>query len=268
MDINFKYLPNDGDDKDDFKGSFDSDISFLRYWVKPFPMEIGKYKYWESNNFDLETLKIIKLLECDPEFEKRIKKIRKEFKIPSEGFTPEEKLKVYADDKKLQESLDQKKEKEDFIKRINVRCLEIFEDFNIPYSIKKSLGTVVVSNYLDEASEFRLDFKQESWNKGHVKITIDVFAPLTTSYKIKKELDRNWDNIFKLLTSYSKANVKLPNIENVAMWQLKKKMDLSYKEIADIINEKYELDLDESEVRKRVSNMKKKYLQINPKYME
>jgi hypothetical protein len=54
----------------------------------------------------------------------------------------------------------------------------------------------------------------------------------------------------------------MPSIE---IWNIRKRLNWSYKKIAEVVNKRYGLDLDESEARKRMDYMKKAYKKISPK---
>lgn len=225
------------------KGEFSLDPQKIKNFSKPYTLDFsdenGEFFPWVHNNYDEDTIKYVKLLECDPEFEDRIKKIRKKFDIPVEGYKPSEKTKYrlpFSSSIPLEEQV----------------------------AIKNSLFSVVISNYIDIASSYNFHFEKDP-EEPKVNLSIEIYSPMQSCNKIKKDLDLYWPDIVKLISEDSSNHIKLPDMPSIEIWNIRKRLNWPYKKIAEVVNKRYGLDLDESEARKRMDYMKKAYKKISPK---
>ena len=250
------------------EGQFSSDPQKIKPFSKPYPLDFsdenGEFFPWAHNNYDEDTIKYVKLLECDSEFEDRIKKIRKKFSIPVEGYKPSEKTKYrlpFSSSIPLEEQVEVVNKEYEKIKK---ECLEIFKDYKIPFAIKNSLFSVVISNYIDIASSYSFHFEKDP-DEPKVNLSIEIHSPMQSCNKIKKDLDLYWPDIVKLISEDSSNHIKLPDMPSIEIWNIRKRLNWSYKKITEVVNKRYGLDLDESEARKRMDYMRKAYKKISPK---
>ncbi|KKP43758.1 MAG: hypothetical protein UR34_C0011G0012 [candidate division WS6 bacterium GW2011_GWC1_33_20] len=230
------------------------------------PEIVRKYHPEMIGNYDEDTVKYAKLLESDPVFEERIKELRKEFMIPEEGFPLDDNSEYNLRVVKALSSIKAQKvlAKMQYRKMQNL-CLNKFRDYKMPQSFKKALPRIVLGNTIDIPSSYRFKFeKVEDIRNPSVRITIDIYSPLQSYNSIVSLLDKYWLEIIKLLSSQSDSFVSLPPIENIEIWNLRNTQGLRYKEIASIINKKYNLDLDQSTTIKRYQEVKKKFKEISP----
>lgn len=248
--------------------SFSSDPKKIKEYSKPYALDFsdenGEFFPWVHNNYDEDTIKYVKLLECDSEFEDRIKKIRKKFSIPVEGYKPSEKTKYrlpFSSSMPLEEQVEVVNKEYEEIKQ---ECLETFQDYKIPFAIKNSLFSVVISNYIDIASSYSFYFEKDP-EEPKVNLSIEIHSPMQSCNKIKKDLEFYWPDIVKLVSEESSNHIKLPDMPSIEIWNIRKRLNWSYKKIAEVVNRRHGLDLDESEARKRMDYMKKAYKKISPK---
>lgn len=225
---------------------------------------------WQNSYYDIDTIKYTKLLECDPEFEARIKEVRQKHNIPTEGYKPWDHTRFsfpYQGEGTLEEKAE---EVEKEYSEIREECLEQFEDYNIPIAFKLLVPEVVISNSITTASMYNFNFKKSTENVHGVDISIKVNSPMTSCNKIKNDLEKYWPEIIKLMVEDTKNYPKLPDLPSIEIWNLRMGKGLKYKDIAKIINKKYKLDMDEMKVIKRFDYMKKEkfYKQIAPKISE
>lgn len=246
---------------------FSPDLQKAKDLCKPYTIDFSdeneEFFPWVHNNYDEDTIKYVKLLECDPEFENRIKKIRKKFSIPIEGYKPSEETKYrlpFSSSISWEAQVDTVNTE---YEKINKECLEVFKDYRIPFPIKNSLFNVVVSNYIDIASAYTFHFEKDS-EEPKVNLSIEIHSPLQSCNKIKRDLDLYWPDIVKLISEDSYSYIKLPDMPSIEIWNIKNRLNWSYKKIAKIVSKRYDLNLDESEARKRMDYMKKLYKKISP----
>lgn len=230
------------------------------------PEIVRKYSPDMVGNYDEDTVKYAKLLESDPVFEKRIKEIREEFMIPEEGFpldnNSEHNLRFVKSfpSAKLQTVL----AKQQYRKMQNM-CLYIFRDYKMPQSFKRALPRIVLGNTIDIPSSYRFKYEKiEDTKNPSVRITIDIYSPMQSNNPIVRLLNKHWLKVIELLSSEAETYISLPPMENIEIWNLRNTQKLKYKEIALIINKKYNLDLDQSTTIKRYQEVKKKFKEISP----
>lgn len=230
------------------------------------PEIVRKYFPEMVGNYDEDTVKYAKLLESDPIFEERIKELRKEFGIPEEGFPLEDSSEYNLRDVKVSPS---KKLQKVLVKiqyrRMQNLCLDKFMDYKMPQSFKRAIPRIVLGNTIDIPSSYRFKFeKVENIRNPSVRITIDIYSPLQSYNSLVNLLDKYWLEIIKLLSSQADSYISLPSIENIEIWNLRNTQRLKYKDIASIINKKYNLALDQSTTIKRYQEVKKKFKEISP----
>lgn len=207
-----------------------------------------------DNDYDFEIVKYTKFLECEPDFEKKIKIIRKEFNIPEDGYKPGEynqyaPLLKYGDDvQKIFDELTSSREK------IQKRCDEEFKDYNIPFSLRRSLSSVVTNNYISTFGNYKINtaYAKDSSNIPIIRISIDLYSPLQSCNPLLKELKSHWIDILKLFPISKPSVLDRVNIMDLEVWELKKNSNYTDREIADILNERYQLKDDESLIYKDV----------------
>lgn len=224
--------------------------------------ETGEFQYEQipgegftkENDYDFEIVKYTKFLECEPDFEKKIKIIRKEFNIPEDGYKPGEynqysPLLKYGDDvQKIFDELTLSLEK------IQKRCDEEFKDYNIPFSLRRSLSSVVTNNYISTFGNYKINtaYAKDSSNIPIIRISIDLYSPLQSCNPLLKELKSHWIDILKLFPISKPSVLDRVNIMDLEVWELKKNSNYTDREIADILNERYQLKDDESLIYKDV----------------
>jgi hypothetical protein len=232
--------------------------------------EIPGEGFSKDNDYDFEIVKYIKLLECEPDFEKRIKIIRKEFNIPDEGYKPGETNKYspllkYGDDvQKIFDDLTSLQEK------IQKRCDEEFKDYNIPFSLRRSLSSVVTNNYISTFGNYKVKttYAKDPSNIPVIRISIDLYSPLQSSNPILKELESHWIDILKLFPISKPSILDRIDIIDLEIWGLECDGNFTDPQIADFVNEKYKLkgekQLDYHRVSDRLSELRIKHKKIFP----
>lgn len=221
--------------------------------------------YWENANYDIKTLKYAKLLEGDKEFEKRIKMIRREFNLPSDGYKPSDSSEYNLPNDKQLPIEDHLRKLSQLKTDISDRVNEVFSDYHIPQSFKDGIYRIVIDNCIDVTTIYNFSFNlEDEYTRPYVDISIRLYSPLRSSHSISKELERFWPEIIKLISKGQVDYMKRTTIEDLEIWSLRNIGGLEYTEIASIINDKYDLDLDQSTAMKRYGDVKRKFRKIAP----
>lgn len=227
--------------------------------------------FFLENDYDFEIVKYTKFLECEPDFERRIKIIRKEFNIPEEGYKPGEynqysPLLKYGDNvRTILNDLSSSLEK------IQKRCDEEFKDYNIPFSLKRSLGSVVTNNYISTFGNYKINatYAKDSSNIPIIRISIDLYSPLQSCNPLLKELKSHWIDILKLFPVSKPSTLDHIDVIDLEIWGLECNGNFTDSQIADFVNEKYNLkgdeQLDYHKVSNRLTELRKKHKKIFPK---
>lgn len=251
------------------KCSFTKDPLTSTLCTKPYAIdfsdELGEAYFWECSECDNDTIKYIKLLECDKDFENKIKQIRKKFNLPIDGYEPWA-MTPYMIPFTAEKSWKEQSEIiQNFYREIQKECLEVFKSYRIPFSLKLSFPDIVMKNYVNISSAYKFKFeKNDDGFIPKVSITIDLYSPMSSNNKIKKDLDEYWPEILKSLLTDAETYTKLPSLSDIEIWNIRNRLQWSYKKIATVINKRHHLNLDESEVRKRMGYIKKQYKKITP----
>ena len=232
--------------------------------------EIPGEGFSKENDYDFEIVKYTKFLECEPDFEKKIKIIRKEFNIPEDGYKPGEynqyaPLLKYGDD--VQKIFD---ELTSSLKKIQKRCDEEFKDYNIPFSLRRSLSSVVTNNYISTFGNYKINtaYAKDSSNIPIIRISIDLYSPLQSCNPLLKELKSHWIDILKLFPISKPSVLDRINIIDLEIWGLECDGGFTDPQIADYVNEKYNLkgeeQLDYHKVSDRLRELRIKHKKIFP----
>jgi len=221
--------------------------------------------YWENANYDIKTIKYAKLLEGDKEFEKRIKMIRKEFNIPLDGFKPSDNSEYILPGNEQLPIEEHLKKVSQLREDISKRADKVFSDYLIPQSFKDGIYRIVIDNCIDVVTLYNLSFNlEDEYTRPYVDISIKLYSPLPSLNSIRKELDKLWPEVIKLISKGQVDHIKRASIEDLEIWSLRNTQKLEFAEIASVINEKYGLNLDQSTATKRYGEVKKKFKKIAP----
>ena len=233
--------------------------------------EIPGEEFSKDNDYDFEIVKYTKFLECEPDFEKKIKIIRKEFNIPEDGYKPGEynqysPLLKYGDDvQKIFDDLSSS------MKKIQKRCDEEFKEYKIPFALKRSLGSVIANNYISTFGNYKISTKyaKDDSDIPIIRISIDLYSPLQSCNTLLKELKSHWIDIIKLFPISKPSALDRIDAIDLEIWGLERNGSYTDPEIADMVNEKYKLkgeaELDYHKVSNRLTELRKKHKRIFPK---
>lgn len=251
---------------------YDSDVKILQDQANYFNCDIVPGEDNEcSNDYDFEIVKYVKFLECEPDFERRVKIIRKEFNIPVDGYKPGEHnqyspLLKYGDDvQKIFDDLSSS------LKKIQKRCDEEFKDYIIPFALKRSLVSVITNNKISTFGNYKISTKyaKDESNVPIVRLTIDLYSPLQSCNPILKELKSHWIDILKLFPIPKPSALDRIDVIDLEIWELERSGNYTDPQIADMVNEKYNLKgeakLDYHKVSNRLTELRKKHKRIFPK---
>ncbi len=251
---------------------FESDVKVLKDQAISSRWNAVPGEDFESDNdYDFEIVKYVKFLECESDFEKKIKIIREEFNIPEDGYKPGEHnqytpLLKYGDD--VQKIFD---ELTSSLKKIQKRCDEEFKDYNIPFSLRRSLSSVVTNNYISTFGNYKINttYAKDSSNIPIIRISIDLYSPLQSCNPLLKELKSHWIDILKLFPISKPSVLDRINIIDLEIWGLECDGGFTDPQIADYVNEKYHLkgeeQLDYHKVSDRLRELRIKHKKIFPR---
>lgn len=247
MEIKIRFEVSEDFDSYDFL----SDLTEIenRLSQNKFYFGSGDDDYIEANEeIDLNFVKYIKLLEVDPEFERKVKEIRRKYNVPEEGEPYQPSPSFIEQD-------------------LRRECDVVFQDFNLSHNVKEQLPEIIQYNSANGSNYFTFKVEKKNETKDYCSVvTIKIYSSEVSLNRIKNKLDETWNDIIRHVQNRKIRAFKLPPISDIEIWGLKNRTKMTYPEIAKYIGDKYHIDLDYKLAEARFSYIKKLYKRINPQY--
>lgn len=211
---------------------------------------------------DEHTFAFIKALEANENFFKAVKEIRKASSLPEEGYDLFEKgaAKRYGIEVKGLPPTE-------LLSRIDPKLLKkLSDDFRVPPILKSALAEIVLMNYvflplpkIYVDRPYKLLPKQNSFN---VKIVLEGEV---SKQQVKDFLDENWHEISQGFKDIKNNKGIYISSRDLKIYHLKKNDNLTYRQIADILEKEDNLYVNEGAIKEAYHRAEDKIHSLNKK---